>query len=69
MNRNSIMILATAVASACALPAQKADPFSSEIKQMYDHVKINLTKMAEKMPAEYYSFKPTAEIRTFAQIT
>jgi uncharacterized damage-inducible protein DinB len=68
MNRNSIIILATAVASACLLPAQKADPFSMEIRQMYDHVKNNLTKMAEKMPPESYSFRPTAETRTFAEI-
>jgi uncharacterized damage-inducible protein DinB len=68
MSRNSIMALLTAVASACALPAQGADPFSTEIKQMYDHVKNNLTKMAEKMPEEHYSFRPTSEIRTFAQI-
>ena len=68
MNRKPIAILATAVASACALPAQKAEPFSTEIKQMYSHVKNNLAKMAEKMPEENYSFKPTAEVRTFAQI-
>src|SRR5215467_6047379 len=65
---NPIAILATAMASACALQAQKADPFSTEIKQMYSHVKDNLAKMAEKMPDENYGFKPTAETRTFAQI-
>jgi uncharacterized damage-inducible protein DinB len=68
MKRNWIVILAAMVASACLLPAQKADPFSTEIRQMYDHVKNNLAKMAEKMPAENYGFKPTAEVRTFAQI-
>jgi hypothetical protein len=68
MNRNSIMMLAMVVASSGLLPAQKADPFSMEIRQMYGHVKNNLAKMAEKMPAENYSFKPTAEVRTFGQI-
>jgi len=68
MNCNPIAILATAMASACALQAQKADPFSTEIKQMYSHVKNNLAKIAEKMPDENYGFKPTAETRTFAQI-
>jgi DinB superfamily len=30
-------------------------------------VRDNLLKMAEKMPAEYYSFKPSPEIETFGQ--
>ena len=68
MNCNSIVILAAAVVSAYPLSAQKADPFSAEIKQMYDHVKNNLTNMVRKMPEEDYNFKPTAETRSFAQI-
>jgi hypothetical protein len=63
MIRNSIIALLTAVATAYALPAQGADPFSTEIKQIYDHVKNNLTRIAEKMPEEHYSFRPTPEIR------
>ena len=68
MKCQAIVILVAAIAGAFPLPAQKADPFSAEVKQMYDHVKNNLTKMAEKMPEDSYSFKPTAETRTFAQI-
>ena len=68
MKCRTLMILVTAIAGAFPLPAQKADPFSAEIKQMYDHVKNNLTKMAEKMPEENYSFKATTETRTFGQI-
>src|SRR5215471_1866556 len=68
MKSNSIVILALAALGACPLSAQKADPFSAEIKQMYDHVKNNLTKLAERMPEENYNFKPTAETRTFGQI-
>src|SRR5215475_2083914 len=68
MNSSSILILAAAVTGAYALQAQKANPFSTEIRQMYDDVKNNLKRMAEKMPEENYSFKPTAETRTFAQI-
>ena len=68
MKRNSIVILAAALAGAGAIHAQKADPLSGEIRQMYDRVKNNLTKTAEKMPQENYSFKPTAETRTFGQI-
>jgi len=68
MNRKLIVILTAALANVCQLPAQKADPFSAEIKQMYEHLKNNVTRVAEKMPEENYSFKPTAETRTFAQI-
>src|SRR6516164_333850 len=64
----AIVILVSGTVGAFPIPAQKADPFSAEVKQMYDHVKNNLTKMAEKMPEDSYSFKPTAETRTFAQI-
>jgi len=68
MKSNSIVILALAALGACPLSAQKADPFSAEVKQMYDHVKNNVTKLAERMPEENYNFKPTAETRSFGQI-
>ena len=35
---------------------------------MYNHVKNNLTKIAQQVPEESYSFKPTSETSTFAQI-
>lgn len=47
--------------------AQGANPLSSELKVSYEYVRNNLIKMSEKMPEEYYSFKPAAEIQTFAQ--
>ena len=68
MKCRAIVILVAGIVGAFPLPAQKSDPFSAEVKQMYDRIKNNLTKMAEKMPEENYSFKPTAETRTFAQI-
>jgi uncharacterized damage-inducible protein DinB len=68
MKRRVIVILAAAMVGDFPIPAQKADPFSAEVRQMYDRVKNNLTKIAQKMPEESYSFKPTAETRTFAQI-
>jgi hypothetical protein len=41
---------------------------STELKQMYTGVKNNLTRMAEKMPEENYSFKPTPDIRSFGEL-
>src|SRR6516164_427343 len=68
MKHRVILILTAAMVGDFPTPAQKVDPFSGEVRQMYDRVKDNLTKMAQKMPEESYNFKPTAETRTFAQI-
>ncbi len=51
------------------LPETRADnPLSREVRQAYDTVKNNLLKSAEQMPEENYSFKPTSDIRSFAQV-
>jgi len=60
-------LIAMAVALGSALHAQTASPLSTELRQMYTTIKTNLLKMANKMPAEDYSFRPTPEIETFAQ--
>jgi hypothetical protein len=52
---------------ACALPAQSPNPLSAEVKWMYGTIKNNLTKLADKMPAENYSFRPTPDVETFAR--
>ena len=68
MNRHAILILAATLAGSAALPAQTANPMSTEAKQAYTGIKNNLLKMAEKMPEENYAFKPTPEIRSFGQL-
>lgn len=73
----SILLVAvmavTALAQNAAPPSAApqtppANPLSAEAKQMYNGVKNNLIKMAEKMPEEHYAFKATADIRTFGQL-
>lgn len=59
--------LALAFLSCCALPAQTSNTLVSEAKFPWTVVRDNLLKMAEKMPAEDYTFKPTADIETFGQ--
>ena len=66
MNCCPIIMLAAALAGAGALQAQS--PLIAEAKQAYTGIKNNLTKMAEKMPEEHYSFKPSPDIRTFGQL-
>lgn len=61
------LIAATLFAGAL-LHAQSANPLSTEVKQLYTGVKNNLTRMAEKMPEENYSFKPTPDIRSFGEL-
>jgi hypothetical protein len=59
----------------CVLSAQApapapagGNPMLGEIKQAYTGIKNNLTRMAEKMPAENYDFKPVTEIRSFGAL-
>jgi uncharacterized damage-inducible protein DinB len=49
-----------------ALPS--GPPQVAEPRQSYNQVKGNLLRMAEKMPAESYDFKPVAEIRSFGEL-
>src|SRR5689334_4271467 len=52
---------------ACALAAQSTNPLSAEVKWSYNSIKNNLTKLADKMPADKYSFRPTPDVETFAR--
>ncbi len=51
-----------------AMFAQSDNPMSTAIKTQYTMAKNNLTKAAEKMPEESYSFKATDDVRSFGQI-
>ena len=71
MNRRCVLIrtfmLGAVLAGACALPAQTPNPLSSEVKWSYGSIKNNLLKLAEKMPAERYDFRPTPDVETFGR--
>lgn len=63
MLRHSYLILA-----ACGtLMAQVPNALVMEAKFQWSVVRDNLLKMAEKMPAENYSFRPTPEIEPFSR--
>ena len=79
MNRYSTFILAAVFVAAASASAfaqqaqttsapQNANPMSAEFKQMYNNIKNNHIKMAEKMPDENYGFKATGDVRTFGQL-
>ena len=63
---NRLLMLTLAAATALSLHAQ-SNPLIAEARQTYNGVKNNLTKMADKMPEDAYSFKPVPEIRNFGQ--
>jgi DinB family protein len=65
MNRH-ILMFAWALCAG-GLSAQTANPLSTELMQSYTIIKTNLLKMAEKMPEDGYSFKPTPEVEAFAR--
>jgi uncharacterized damage-inducible protein DinB len=60
-------MIACLFAGACAI-AQTQLPFIGELKQFYTIRKGDLLKAADRMPAEDYDFKPTPQVRTFAQL-
>ncbi len=64
-----LALLLSVLLTGVLLNAQTAsDPLSAGNKGIYNIVKNNLVKAAEKMPEENYAFKPTPEVRSFGQV-
>ena len=68
MNRISTLILAAGLAALPTLRAQDANPFSADARLTYDLIKSSVLRAAEKMPAEDYSFRTVAPVRTFGEM-
>ena len=59
-----------AVLAVCAGVARAQAPaaplsYVNEIKQSYNGIKNNVLRAAEKMPEEFYSYKPSPDVRDF----
>jgi uncharacterized damage-inducible protein DinB len=67
MNRRSALVLVILLAGAVNLKAQ-SNPLSSDAKQDYTSIKNTLLKSADKMPEENYSFRTTAQVRTYGEM-
>jgi uncharacterized damage-inducible protein DinB len=68
--RHMGLVLAGLMVSGIALaqtPAAPSGP-AGEVQGSYGRLKPFVIKAAQDMPAEDYTFKPTAEIRTFARV-
>src|SRR5580658_6235720 len=60
--------LALLLTTLLAAQAQEANPLSADVRQAYAEIKSNILRSAEKMPEEYYAFRPAPRVRTFGQI-
>jgi uncharacterized damage-inducible protein DinB len=68
-NRYRILAAGVAVFSICAsAQTPPTDPLTKTSKGFYSIVIGNIVKAAEEMPEANYSYKPTPEVRTFAQL-
>jgi uncharacterized damage-inducible protein DinB len=63
--RISVLTIFGLAGATFALSAQTPNPVVSEARAAYDQVKTNIVRMAEKMPAADYDYKPVPEVRTF----
>jgi hypothetical protein len=66
VNRSSALIVIAAL-SVAASYAQD-NPFSADVKQSYNGIKNTLTRAADVMPEENYSFRTTPQVRTYGEI-
>jgi uncharacterized damage-inducible protein DinB len=60
-------LIATALLAAGTLAAQSG-PIVGSSKGMYAQIKDSVLRTAQKVPEDLYSWQPTPEVRTFAQL-
>jgi hypothetical protein len=65
-NMNRLFVLVLISIGTQALPAQ-SNPMSASIKRDYQGVRDYFIRAAEKMPEANYGFKPSPDVRSFAQ--
>src|SRR5215471_14118667 len=63
----SIAVAVALLVGRCLLMASEKEPLTASVKADYQTVRNFVVRAAEKMPADDYAFKPTPEVRSFAQ--
>jgi len=63
----SIAVVVALLAGRSLLTASEKEPLTASVKADYQTVRNFVVRAAEKMPADDYAFKPTPEVRSFAQ--
>lgn len=64
----TIGILVLVLAAGTPAHAQSANPLTSGARFHYGIIRNYVTRAAAKVPEEHYPFRPTPEVRTFAQL-
>jgi uncharacterized damage-inducible protein DinB len=59
-------LLASLIATAVPAQQPSGDPLTAALKRQWDGIALNLKESAEKMPEDKYSFRPSADVKTFA---
>ena len=62
------LVLLAATAGLCLSQPPDLKSMSGHARALQSQVKVNVVKSAEKMPAEDYSFRPTPDIRSYAEL-
>ena len=68
MNRTSLLLLAVLALPAAARPQASPAPVADALRQSLARASKNLSSAAEAMPAEKYSFRPTAPQMTYGHL-
>lgn len=66
--KTAVFCSAAALLLCTGLQAQDPAALITQARNGYNQIKNNLSKAAEKMPEDAYSFKPTPEMRTWAAL-
>jgi uncharacterized damage-inducible protein DinB len=66
--KSACTLIAVLALTAPAAAQAPSDPLTAATKATFDMVKGNITKAAEKVPEEHYSFKPSPDVRNFGQL-
>ncbi len=68
MKRPILTLVLSGLVFAVQAAGQNGNTLTLEIKELHDTTKVDVVRSAERMPAEYFDFQPTPEVRTFGQI-
>jgi uncharacterized damage-inducible protein DinB len=68
MKSSLILFLACGAGAFGQTEKPKPDLVVASSKGFYTYAKTEVLKAAEKMPADSYSFRPTDDVRTFAEV-
>jgi uncharacterized damage-inducible protein DinB len=61
------LAIVVAIAGSGTVSWAQSNPYSSDLKRDYEGIRDYFIRAAEKMPEAEYAFKPTPEVRSFAQ--